>query len=85
MKLHRNHRTCPSSRRLICQRVLAGGWTVQRAAEAAGCSERTAAKWLRRYREGDWALCDRSSRPLRSPCRVPQERVEGSSGCGVCG
>lgn len=75
MKLHANHRTCPSSRRLICRRVLEEGWTVARAAEAAGCSTRTASKWLRRYREGDVELCDRSSRPRRSPARLSDERV----------
>ena len=76
MRLHGNHRTCPSSRRLICERVLEQRWTVARAAEAAGCSERTAAKWLRRYREGDRLLVDRSSRPRRSPFRLPRDRVE---------
>jgi transposase InsO family protein len=75
MKIHANHRTCPSSRRLICVRVLERGWTLAQAAEAAGCSERTASKWLRRYREGDHELLDRSSRPRRSPTRVPAERV----------
>ena len=75
MKLHANHRTCPSSRRLICWRVLEEGWTVARAAEAAGCRTRTASKWLRRYREGDPELCDRSSRPRRSPARLSDERV----------
>ena len=75
MKLHANHRTCPSSRRLICRRVLEEGWTVARAAEAAGCSTRTASKWLRRYRAGDVELCDRSSRPRRSPARLSDERV----------
>jgi transposase InsO family protein len=75
MRLHANHRTCPSSRKLICQRVLVEGWTIVRAAEAAGCSERTAAKWLRRYRDGDLTLHDRSSRPRRSPKRLPAERV----------
>ena len=75
MKLHANHRTCPSSRRLICRRVLVEGWTVARAAEAAGCSTRTASKWLCRYREGDVELHDRSSRPRRSPARLSDERV----------
>jgi transposase InsO family protein len=75
MRLHANHRTCPSSRKLICQRVLEDGWTIARASEAAGCSERTAAKWLRRYRDGDLALHDRSSQPQRSPRRLPAERV----------
>ena len=75
MKLHANHRTCPSSRRLICRRVVEEGWTLARAAEAAGCSERTASKWLRRFREGDRELLDRSSRPRRSPRRLSAERV----------
>jgi transposase InsO family protein len=76
MKLHANHRTCPSSRLLICRRVLEEGWTLPRAAAAVGCSERTAAKWLKRFREGDRALQDRSSRPRRSPRRLPQQRVQ---------
>jgi transposase InsO family protein len=76
MKLHGNHRTCPSSRRLICRRVLEEGWTLQQAAEAAGCSVRTAAKWVARFRAGDRELCDRSSRPRRSPSRLPAQRVQ---------
>jgi transposase InsO family protein len=76
MKLHGNHRTCPSSRLLICRRVLEQGWTLQQAAEAAGCSVRTAAKWLKRFRDGDRELLDRSSRPRRSPGRLPAERVQ---------
>jgi len=52
------------------------GWTVASAAAAAGCSERTAAKWLARYRAGDGRLLDRSSRPHRCPSRLPQSRVE---------
>jgi len=76
MKLHANHRTCPSSRRLICRRVLVEGWTLAQAADAAGCSERTVSKWLRRYREGDSELVDRSSRPRRSPSRLEAERVQ---------
>jgi transposase InsO family protein len=76
MKLHRNHATCPNSRRLICRRVLEQGWTLQEAAEAAGCSVRTAAKWLKRFREGDHELLDRSSRPRRSPSRLPGRTVE---------
>jgi transposase InsO family protein len=76
MKLHANHRTCPSSRRLICRRVLEEGWTLQDAAQAAGCSVRTAAKWLSRYRSGDRALLDRSSRPRHSPRRLAAERLQ---------
>jgi transposase InsO family protein len=76
MNLHANHRTCPSSRLLICRRVLEQGWSLPQAAEAAGCSVRTAAKWLARYRAGDRELRDRSSRPRRCPSRLPQERVQ---------
>jgi transposase InsO family protein len=76
MKLHANHRTCPSSRRLICRRVLEEGWTLRRAAEAAGCSVRTVAKWLARYCAGDRELLDRSSRPRRSPARLSVQRVQ---------
>src|SRR5215213_10637564 len=76
MKLHANHRTCPSNRLLICRRVLEEGWTVRQAAEAAGCSVRTAGKWLRRYRDGDRQLHDHSSRPRRSPARLPLQRVQ---------
>ena len=75
MMLHANHRTCPSSRKLICRRVLEQDWTLAQAAQAAGCSQRTAGKWLKRYREGDHELLDRSSRPRRSPSRLSDERV----------
>jgi hypothetical protein len=76
MKLHGNARTCPRSRRLLVERVEAG-WTLRRAAVAAGVSERTAAKWRARWRaEGERGLLDRSSRPLRQPRRTPLDRVE---------
>jgi transposase InsO family protein len=75
MKLHRNATTCPHSRRLLCWRVVKEGWTLAQAAEAAGCSVRTAAKWLRRYRLGDHQLLDRSSRPRSLPTKLPQRRV----------
>ena len=73
MKLHGNARTCPRSRRLLVERVECG-WTLQRAAAAAGISERTAAKWCARWRaEGERGLLDRSSRPLRQPRRTPED------------
>jgi transposase InsO family protein len=56
--------------------VIEDGWTVRAAACAAGCSARTAFKWLARYRADDRELLDRSSRPLRSPSRLPQQRVQ---------
>jgi len=76
MKLHGNARTCPNSRRLLVGRVLEEGWSVAAAAAAAGISERTAYRWLRRWREqGLEGLVDRSSRPLRSPRQLPAVKV----------
>jgi transposase InsO family protein len=76
MKLHANARTCPHSRRLAIRR-LEQGWTLRRAAEAAGVSVRTISKWRCRFRvEGELGLSDRSSAPARIPHRTPEERVE---------
>ena len=76
MKLHANARTCPNSRRLMVDRVEAG-WSLAEAAEAAGVSERTAAKWLARWRaEGNAGLADRSSAPKRVPNRTSALRTE---------
>jgi transposase len=77
MKLHGNARTCLHGRRLIVERVLEQGWTVARAAEAAGVSVRTVSKWLARFRaEGAEGLLDRSSAPWSVPARTAEERVE---------
>ena len=77
MKLHGNARTCPHSRLLIVRRIEEEGWSLARAAAAAGVSERTAAKWLARWRvEGVRGLADRSSAPGRIPHRTPASRVE---------
>lgn len=76
MKLHANARTCPNSRRLIVDRV-AAGWSLAEAAEAAGVSERTAAKWVARWRaEGEAGLVDRSSAPHVVANRTPGSAVE---------
>ena len=76
MKLHANARTCPKSRRLLVDR-LEGDWSLRSAAEAAGVSERTAAKWLARWRdEGEAGLDDRSSAPKRVPSRLAADRLE---------
>jgi transposase InsO family protein len=77
MKLHANARTCPNSRRLLVRRVEDEGWALTPAAEAAGVSERSARKWLSRWRsEGEAGLCDRSSAPRRVPSRLPADRLE---------
>lgn len=77
MKLHRNARTCPNSRKLLVERILEESWSLTEAAEAAGVSERTAAKWLARFKaEGEDGLADRSSAPKRIPSRTPADRVQ---------
>jgi transposase InsO family protein len=75
VKLHGNARLTPGQRRLLCQRVDEERWTVSDAADAAGISERRAYEWLRRWREGDRALEDRSSAPKRLPNRTPARVV----------
>lgn len=76
MKLHGNARTCPNSRSLLVGRVLEQGWSVRAAAEAAGVTERTVWRWLKRWRaEGELGLRDRSSRPHRSPRQLPVSTV----------
>jgi transposase InsO family protein len=77
MKIHRNARSCPNSRRLLVRRIEEEGWSLMTAAEAAGVSERTARKWLGRWRaEGEVGLLDRSSAPKRVPSRLPSDRLE---------
>ena len=74
MLLHGNARLTPFQRSLLCVRVREEGWTVAEAAEAAGCAERTAYRWLARHDAGE-AMTDRSSVPKTSPTRTPA-RVE---------
>jgi len=58
-------------------RVLVEAWSLASAAEAAGVSERTAWKWVDRFRrEGDVGLEDRSSAPAVVPSRTPAEREQ---------
>jgi transposase InsO family protein len=74
---HGRARLTPFGRLVLVQRVLAEGWTVPRAAEAARVSRATVYKWLCRYRElGLAGLEDASSRPRRSPRRTPEAVAE---------
>jgi transposase InsO family protein len=76
MRCHANARLCPIGRRLLVDRVEREGWTVRAAAEAAGVSSRTAAKWLARWRaEGPAGLVDRSSAPRRVANRSAPQLV----------
>jgi transposase len=77
MKLHANARLSVKGRELLIARVEDARWSVMQAAEAAGITERTAHKWLARYRaEGAPGLLDRSSAPLRVANRTEERRVE---------
>ena len=77
MNLHANAKLGPKGRLVICRRVTDERWSLAEAAEAAGVSERTAGKWVRRYRsEGESGLLDRSSAPRRVHNATPAERVE---------
>ena len=75
MKLHPIAKTTPLTRQLLVTRVRHQGWSQRRAAEAAGVSVRTVAKWTTRHRAGDLALRDRSSRPHRMPRQTASGQV----------
>ena len=74
MRLHGNAKLTPFQRALVCDRVREDGWTIEEAADAAGCSQRTVYRWLVRHDAGE-AMTDRSSAPHRRPSRTPA-RVE---------
>jgi transposase InsO family protein len=77
MKIHANARTCPNSRKLLVRRIEEENWSLMVAAEAAGISERSARKWLGRWRaEGEAGLLDRSSAPKRIPHRTPEAVIK---------
>jgi len=80
MDYHQNARLTLRSREMLARRVVEQGLTLKLAAASFNVSAKTAAKWVRRYREhGVAGLGDRSSRPqrLRQPTPALQvERVE---------
>jgi transposase InsO family protein len=77
MKLHRNAKLSVKGRELLVERIEHAGWSLTQAAAAAGVSDRTARKWLVRYRaEGPAGLLDRSSAPSRVANRTEERRVE---------
>src|SRR3978361_1235951 len=77
MEVHANARLSPNGRRVLVDRSETGGGTVQAAALAAGISERSARKWLARWRrEGPAGLVDRASAPKTVANRPPPETVE---------
>ena len=63
---HPNARLTVRGRKLLVERIRSG-WTITRAAEAAGISRQTGSKWWARSRSGD--LSDRSSAPIHPAVR----------------
>src|SRR5436305_5900163 len=77
MKLHANAALSLNQRRRMVGRVVEEGWSLTQAAEAAEVSDRTAAKWVARYRaEGEAGLLDRSSAPAVVANRTDERRIE---------
>ena len=74
MRLHRNAKTTPLMRQLIVDRATGQHWTQARAAEAAGVSVRTVAKWVARWRAGDRACRCRIAAPPTAPARGRGDR-----------
>jgi transposase InsO family protein len=77
MQLHGNAALTPNGRLRLARRVVEEGWSLGEAAAAAEVSERTARKWVDRYRAGGEAgLADRSSAPRSQPGATAQDRLE---------
>ena len=77
MNLHANAALSLNRRRQLCRRVVDDRWTVMKAAEAAEVSERTAGKWVRRFRDqGQAGLLDRSSAARNVHNRTPEARIQ---------
>jgi transposase InsO family protein len=77
MDLHQNARLTFRSREALANKIISEKIPLNAAAAAFNVSRKTAAKWLRRYREqGIAGLRDRSSRPHRSPARTDPALIE---------
>ena len=77
MDYHQNARLTIHSREQLAKIVVERGCTLKAAAAAFNVSAKTAAKWVRRYREqGASGLRDRSSRPHRSPRSTSSSLLE---------
>ena len=67
MDYHHHARLTIHSREQLARKVLQGVLSLNSAAAEFKLSRQSAAKWVRRFRQGDAAMADRSSRPQRSP------------------
>ena len=76
MNVHKNARSCPASRELLCKRVCELGWSVRAASAAAGISDRRGREWVRRW-EADEPMTDRSSRPhtIKETDKTTRDRI----------
>ena len=75
MNVHKNARSFPASRALLCKRVSEQGWSVLAASEAAGMSYRRAREWIGRANR-DEPMTDRSSRPHSSRSTAQRVRTQ---------
>jgi transposase InsO family protein len=75
MKLHGSAALSRRQRRRLVG-LVGSGMSIAAAAAIVGCSRQTGSKWTNRHRRGE-GLEDRSSRPHRSPGRVPASVEEG--------
>ncbi len=77
MDYHQNARLTIHSRERLARLVVEQGYTLKAAAIAFHVSGKTAAKWVRRYRQlGPAGLEDLSSKPHRSPRQTPSALLE---------
>jgi len=77
MDIHKNARLSFRSRESLAKFVIEQGATRKAAAAAFRVSAKTAAKWIVRFRvAGLDGLLDRSSRPHRSPRRLPDSLTD---------
>lgn len=76
MNVHKNARLTPVGREQLVKRVLFERESVQEVARGMRVSPPTVRKWVMRYQaQGVRGLLDRSSRPRRSPARLPEKLV----------
>lgn len=70
---HARAHLTPVGRLRLVLLVVDDEWAQARVAERFQCTRSTVSKWVARYRRhGEAGLVDRSSRPHRSPSRLPQ-------------
>jgi hypothetical protein len=78
MDYRQNARLTVPSREQLARYVIEQGGTLKAAAAAFNVSDKTAAKWVRRFRErGRGGMRDRNSKPHCSPRQTSSSLLEG--------